>query len=114
MEKAQVWSLFARGIAPALQVAHVMFESDWAGPVEQQKKHLHILWANRQKEDITSEIGTANPIVGYLNHLLTTRGRNVAVTYFTDGEKKYVNDASEWADLIFSCGYHYRADRQSA
>ena len=37
------------GIAPALQVAHAMF--DGLSMREQQKKHLHILWGNRARED---------------------------------------------------------------
>ena len=41
------------GIAPALQLAHAMFESsaDSEGKNLDIKKRLHILWANRRRED---------------------------------------------------------------
>ncbi|KAJ9657360.1 mitochondrial peripheral inner membrane protein [Neophaeococcomyces mojaviensis] len=37
------------GIAPALQVAHAMF--DHLDEIQRQEKKLHILWANRKRED---------------------------------------------------------------
>ncbi len=52
------------GIAPALQVAHVLFEA--AGGQEdpkgqQKKKKLHILWANRSRQDCLGGVSDPPP-----------------------------------------------------
>jgi len=48
------------GIAPAMQVAHAMFD----GLNERQKKEkaLHILWANRSREDCAGGVSDATPV----------------------------------------------------
>lgn len=81
------------GIAPALQVAHAMFQSADVDPVESQQKHLHILWANRSNEDITYNTTHPNSIVNHLNALLATHDRNVQVIYFTDENKEHITPA---------------------
>ena len=64
------------GIAPALQVAHAMFDPPFPGHVrfEQDRRKILILWANRRREDCvgggtrTSVVESANaPAGGLLN-----------------------------------------------
>lgn len=84
------------GIAPALQVADIMFTASDLDPVDQQDKdkHLHVLWANRSSEDITNNSSNPNPIMNYLNTLTATHNRNLQVTYFTDEDKTYITPAA--------------------
>ena len=48
------------GIAPALQVAHTLFEGDKNDPSKKEKK-LHILWANRTRDDCLGGVSDAPP-----------------------------------------------------
>lgn len=51
------------GIAPALQVAHALFEGQEAAKSKQNNKQrkLHILWANRMREDCLGGVSDAPP-----------------------------------------------------
>lgn len=78
------------GIAPALQVAHIMFSGSDSDLAEQQEQNLHVLWANRYKEDTLHNTNHPNPIINYLNNLVTTHDRDIQVTYFTDEERSFI------------------------
>lgn len=81
------------GIAPALQVAHAMFNHDVNGENDQpQEKHLHIIWANRSNE----EIKDTNPILTHLTALQSTHSTSqsqspqIHLTTLTDENKQFV------------------------
>lgn len=86
------------GIAPALQVAHIMFTASESDPSSQpdgdKDQHLHVLWANRSKEDIVNTSSNPNPIINHLNTLTATHNRNLNVTYFVDEEQTYITPAA--------------------
>ena len=103
------------GIAPAFQVAHTLFR---VRPRRDQKlPKLHILWANRKREDCAGSVGdfperststlgfgnknfsdvvesiSANPLVQELNALKGKFPDNISISYFVDEEHTAIDDA---------------------
>lgn len=93
------------GIAPALQVAHTMFTASDANSLNSQEdsppKYLHVLWANRSREDTINTAAQPNPIINHWNTLTATHNTHssasssttLTVTYFTDEDKTFITPA---------------------
>ncbi|MCJ1359030.1 MAG: mitochondrial Homoaconitase [Icmadophila ericetorum] len=103
------------GIAPALQLAHILFRI--RGVRGEGLPKLHILWANRKREDCKgvsdsakdtgnifsfwarsshstlSEHPQKNPLVQELDSLKARFPENVSISYFVDEERTSITDA---------------------
>lgn len=116
------------GIAPALQIAHAMFNSN-TGQADKKRK-LHILWASRKREDCLGGVSDApvtenmppkatwsglftkqkekptvkpsnekGPIVQELENLKTKYPGQVTVEYFVNSEGTWIDEETVFRSL---------------
>ena len=85
------------GIAPALQIAHTLYNHR-ASSLE-SAPNMHILWANRRREDTFSVLDPEspdqiqNPFVQELESLKTKRGGIFKIDYFVDDDSSYITES---------------------
>lgn len=98
------------GIATALQAAHVLLEGNATkSPTAaklwpQQEKQIHIMWANRKREDCTGGTSEApfapvkslsvdtNAVVAEIENLKRKFPHQLTVDYFIDEDSKYITE----------------------